>query len=141
MSSFICSAKHFNSIERALIKLTNGEGGGKQIRVFMDTMRDLSVLCVTLQYARYYKGKLDEEIAAQREFVKEKTEIQRLSLPQLVGAMKCMRYQIEIEYLTELRPLTELENRCMGFMNDTIEEFEAITKDMAVKTDEIWSID
>ena len=91
MSSFICSPKHFNSIEWNLRELFNfkdfnlpydvqddynGIYSGKwqkkepahinkAIREIVDELRRINVLAVSLQYKHHYAGTLDKEIEEQ----------------------------------------------------------------------------
>lgn len=141
MSSFINSAKHFNSIEQKLKRLlrrdfrgwhslkdvtpgiythwTNGvftESDEQEITEIINTLRDLSVLCVSLQYKHHYEGSLDAEIATQKKAVRVGTDTALLSLHGLYNALNCVMYQIEIEHLQELRELTKEESKALEFV-------------------------
>lgn len=141
MSSYINSAKHFNSIENKLqciliwsndnyympydIKNLYPELYSKQstaekkeniIRGIVDTLRHLQVLCVSLQYKHHYDGVLDQEIANQTEVVMDRKESVHLSLHGLYNAMRCISYQIEREHLKELRELLPVEESALKFM-------------------------
>ena len=141
MSSFINSAKHFNSIEQKLRRLlhrdfrawsalenvapniykhwTNnclGKSDEKEITAIIDTLRELQVLCVTLQYKHHYEGDLDAQMQAERVSVKTKTETVNLSLHGLYNALECIRYQIETEHLIELLELTPVDENAMTFV-------------------------
>lgn len=141
MSSFICGAKHFNSIEKALHRVAvnneiylssdmkeicpawyTGDSKAeieKEISQLVDTLRNINVLCVSLQYKHHYEGKLDQEITDQLNLVKEKTKVKELSLHGLYNALRCLNYQIEIEHLMGLRELTPEEKNALLFL-DTI---------------------
>lgn len=140
MSSFTCSAKHYNSIESALHQLiskdmfcpayelkeicpnwyerhhANHKAIKQEFSEHIDTIRELNALCVSLQYKDHYEGVLDKEIKEQIEYVKEKTEIKYLTPHGLYNALRCANYQIEIEHLQELRKLTESEQNAMKFL-------------------------
>lgn len=141
MSSYINSAKHFNSIEQKLHGLLNrdfrgwhtlkdiapniykhwtnnclGESDEKEITAIIDTLREIQVLCVTLQYKHHYEGKVDAQMEAERVSVKTKTETVNLSLHGLYNALECVSYQIEIQHLKELRELTIEEENALKFV-------------------------
>lgn len=127
MSSYICSPKHFNSIEYTLIERFkynrndyfdyNFSKDVQVVRDYVDSLREINVLCVILQYKHHYVGVLDEQIEAERFFLKEKTSKKLLNDFQLLKALECLSYQIEINYLKELRGLTELEQSSLDFLS------------------------
>ena len=130
MSSFICSPKHFNSVERALLRATiqqypewNLYDGSRDIdkqqaliREHMLTLRELSALCVNLQYKHHHQGELDEVIQADIAELKNASISRELSLIELHKACSCISYQIETEHLEELRPLTGNERTAILFL-------------------------
>jgi hypothetical protein len=139
MSSFICSSKHFNSIEKALQNYFSGSRASEysykfynyldcynstlsqieyKIKQFVNTLRELNVLCVTLQYKHHYDGRLDTEIKEQRESVFNGSEYKEINLYGLVKALGSLNYQIEPEHLTELRNLTPEEKTALKLLND-----------------------
>ena len=135
MSSFICSAEHFNSVEyyltqkelgndpiyclRKLAKTANKSATSKEITGLVDTLRTLSVLCVSLQYRHHHKNGLDNEIAEQRKtlFNNKKPRI-FLSDVSAYKAFQCISYQLEISHLTYIRPLTPEEELAMEFLHE-----------------------
>lgn len=147
MSSYVNSAEHFNSIETKLHKLlhdnnfrgwytlkdiapniyrhwTNnclGENDKPEITAIIDTLRELQVLCVSLQYKHHYEGMLDAEIETERQVVKIKTAVTNLSLHGLYNALECVGYQIEIDHLKELRELTCEEKNALKFIDKITE--------------------
>jgi hypothetical protein len=143
MSSFICSPKHFNSLENAIISLTDDNNfrfpysfketfptlydsrnfTSAQIKQtageIVDTLRSLNALCVTLKYKHHYAGTLDTEIESQtRTLMSNKKAFTHLNKIALFKSLRCVNYQIEIESLKELRDLTELETNAMFFMKE-----------------------
>ena len=138
MSSFICSAKHFNSIEKALnnyfsgsksseysysfYKYLGGNATGDQIREkiknFIDTLRELNVMCVSLQYKHHSEGTLDTEISEQRERVYSDNSYKTIDIYGLIKALACVNYQLETENLIEFRPLTESETTALKYLDD-----------------------
>lgn len=143
MSSFICSPTHFNSIEfylvqkqlgsdqiyclRKLAKTINKWATSEEITGFMDTLRELSVLCVSLQYKHHYENKLDAEIAEQRNTLfNNKTTKAHLNDISAYKALQCINYQIEIFHLKELRNLTAPEEMAMELLHE-------ITGEIAMK--------
>lgn len=144
MSSFINSAEHFNSVENALAELTYKQGFyvpyslkqiapkfyAKQhysfetvrdeIKGIIDTLKELQVVCVTLQYKHHYEGVLDKEIETQMNLVKIKSNIEGLSLCGIVKALNCIDYQIEVEHLKELRELTNEEQNALTFVREMV---------------------
>jgi hypothetical protein len=125
MSSFICSAKHFNSIEIAVRRLFNSPHyspcykirellkdkeinesfdikSREFIKGLIDELRKLNVICVTLQYERHAEGKLNQEIEDQMKIVFSNSEgFKELSKVGLYNALRCVRYQIEEDYLDD----------------------------------------
>lgn len=143
MSSFIPSPKHFNSIEKTLHKLYSSSnffgpselqshflylhGNAYNAPVYLkhaeisgiiDTLRILSATCVTLQYKHHYEGKLNSEIKEETDYLlNNKDEHTILSYHGLYNALRCVRYQIELQHLEELRPLSGDECCAMFFLN------------------------
>jgi hypothetical protein len=142
MSSFICSPKHFNSIEKSVIYLTQDSNFyfpysfkntfpelydkrhysqdkiDLKVKQTIDTLRELNVLCVSLQYKHHYPGTLDKEIAEQLEVAKMKDAGQSLTNISLLKQLQCLNYQIETEHLKELRSLTPDEENAMFFIEE-----------------------
>ena len=146
MSSFICSAEHFNAIDHNLQRLINNDDFfisyslknvlpywydkrlytfnaiEKEITDILNTIKDLQVLCVTLQYKDHYKGNLDVEIQECKTFVRTKTEVKNLTVLGLYNALRCVDYQIEIDHLKDIRPLTEEEQNALFFLKEIIKD-------------------
>ena len=141
MSSFICSAKHFNSIESGILKLLNDntfhsyalkefnlysyDAIPKTLEVtlkgFMGTLKKLNVLCVSLQYRKdEVEGTLDTLIEDRKKEVNQKTNIVDLSKLGLYNALKCLVYQVEIEQLEDIRDLERGETKAMLFLETFI---------------------
>lgn len=143
MSSFVHSAKHFNSIEKALqlafvnsnvyytyrikrkfnMKNMGVDATYEKITEFVDTLRSLNALCVSLQYKHHYEGVLDAEIQSQTNFLMlNKSENVGLNKIALYKALQSLDYQIEIEHLKDLRELTTQEQDAMGFLSMIIDD-------------------
>jgi len=142
MSSFICSAKHFNSIEKKLHDLiydnnfyvpyslknivpkfydrrqSSVKNVEKELTGIVNTLRELNVLCVSLQYKHHYEGVLDTQIQSELNEVKTKTETRHLTNHGLYNAFSCLNYQIEIGHLKELRELTTDEENALTFLRE-----------------------
>jgi FtsZ-binding cell division protein ZapB len=145
MSSFLCSPKHFNSVEQSINQLTYSSNNGfyfpysirniypkiynkrdhsfdaieAEVKTVMDTIRELSAVCVTLQYKHHYKGVLDTEIKEETEYLlNNRKEHDLLSPVALYKAICCISYQIEIEHLKELRELTQAEQNAIIFIKE-----------------------
>ena len=147
MSSFICSAKHFNSIENKLNKLfcydqdefkyfypAKGvysalydtsknlyETIEAQVKEVVNHWRDLNAICVTLQYADRDNDNINEEIKTQKAYVRTKTSTKELTLNGLYNALRCLDYQIEIHHLTELGGMTEEQKKAFDFLHKLID--------------------
>ena len=141
MSSFICSNKHFASIANGIVRIIetnnfhvsynlkqiapqiysykqtlNEQSAIKEINSFIETLMDLHVLCVSLQYRHHYEGRLDQDIREQREILHLPCNNPvSLSAAALHKSIRCALYQIETEHLEELRPLTSKEKDCLTF--------------------------
>lgn len=165
MSSFINSAKHFNSIyaklETVFTAGFNANGGfyapyslrnivpnwgigdprecqptqkiKSELRSIVTTFAELQALCVTLQYKHHYAGTLDSQIATETALVTAKTDVAHLTFPGLLAAINCSLYQIEVNHLIELRPLTDAENQALEFFK--LMRYE-IAMHIAMKTPE-----
>lgn len=142
MSSFICGPKHFNSIEKALTILFQHDNYFRytyelndiseilanttkisvekicsEIKKFINELRDLNAICVTLQYAHHYEGKINQEIQSAKKFTRSTEEHKELTLHGLYNALRCLTYQIEIEHLEELGGLSNEQKQAMKFIN------------------------
>lgn len=142
MSSFICSPKTFNSLELSIKQLAYGsefsfpyslnnsfpalynrsaamDAKDAEISGVLDTMRELNVLCVSLQYKHHYEGKLDAEIKDQYNYLMtNKNSAKSLSKVAIFKNINCVIYQIETDHLKELRDLTAEENKALLFMKE-----------------------
>ena len=142
MSSFICSSKHFNSIERTVINLTQDQNFyfpyafkcvypelyekryytqdriDSAVTEIVNVLRELNVLCVSLQYKHHYPGTLDKEISEQKAIVSDRAQSANLSKIELYKALICVSYQIEEQHLTELRQLSQQETNALFFIKE-----------------------
>lgn len=140
MSSFIHSSKMFNSVQNSIIELLNDNhynlpykfrtvypalfSGDKktaatQVKKIINTIREISVLCVCLQYKshRSEPGALQKEIENNLTEVYQGREYMPLNKHGLVKSLGSIQYQIETEHLTELRPLTGEEAAALEFID------------------------
>lgn len=141
MSSFICSSNHFNSIECTLQHLLKGDTFrfpyeleksypdwfsrftktnkqiSESISKIIDILRELNVICVSLQYRHHNAGNIDNEIKAQLYMLRKSKGGSVLTLHGLYNALNCLVYQIEIEHLEELRELLPEEKASLNFAN------------------------
>lgn len=141
MSSFICSNRHFASIAEGIVRIirtdsfhvsfnlkqiapriysykrtSDEQSAIKEVYSFIETLMELQVLCVSLQYRHHYEGHLDQEISEQREILHIPCNNPvSLSSAALYKSIHCALYQIETEHLEELRPLTQKEQDCLTF--------------------------
>jgi hypothetical protein len=162
MSSYICSPKHFNSIAESLKVLISKSNfylpyelkekfenivnkkndWQNEIDLIVDELRKINVLAVTLQYKHHYEGVLDAEIAKENLQVFEKTPIFKLSPINLFKQLQCLDYQIEVEHITDIRNLTELEENAMLFLNEIINVIACYICKNSNEYDECgWGID
>ena len=91
-----------------------------QVKKIINTIRELSVLCVTLQYKNHYSkpGELQAEIEQQLVNVYTGREFQALNIYGLVKVISSILYQIEPNHLEELRPLTSDETNALEFLRE-----------------------
>lgn len=144
MSSFICSSNHFNSVESKLCEIwenkffrnqetlyfetsftkayayelyqiADRERAINTIKRYMNAIRELSVICVSLQYRHHHDGNLDEYITANIKELKTCKAKTKLSYIELYKAIQCILYQIETYHLTSIRALTEDEENALKF--------------------------
>jgi len=143
MSSYICSPKHFNSIEHSLKMLAYSDQFSfpysfkvpfpalydrrnhstevieETICNIMDNLRELNAVCVSLQYRKHLEGSLDKEIETQKQhLMRDKKSKLPLTLTniELYKSICCLGYQIETEHLKELRELTMEEKNALFFI-------------------------
>lgn len=96
--------------------ISNEKSAMKEVNSFIETLMELQVLCVSLQYRHHYEGRLDQEISEQREILHIPCNNPVLLSPvALYKSIQCTLYQIETEHLEELRPLTQKEQDCLIF--------------------------
>ena len=90
----------------------------QSVQELTNSLRSLNALCVTLQYAHHYEGRVDQEIKEQTDgLINEKSGGELLNKVQLFKALQCLNYQIETSHLTELRELTIDEANAMKFLD------------------------
>lgn len=139
MSSFIHSADHFNKVESSIKMMLSGslndifrwdvrkyidartmgvDAIHEAVEELIDAIKELSVICVNLQYAHHNEGKVDELIASEVEWLKgsRKFDSAKLSNVELLKAIQSLHYQIETEHLKGIRELTVIESRAMEFL-------------------------
>lgn len=160
MSSFLCTANHFNSVELAIqyyiqkdmfmcpyaFKEVFPEFYYKRnastdkicdsVQNIMNTIRKLSVTCVNLQYQHHLEEGKSVDIKIKKEIqylLKNRNETVRLNPTALLKALQCLQYQIEIEHLTALRPITKEEENALMFIKEMSNQ---IAYDVATGTKE-----
>ena len=167
MSSFLLSAKHFNSTKEALQGLQYDdsffipfemkccapifydkrnyleEAINEEIENHINTLAELSAVCVNLQYKHQFEeGALDSSIEMQTKDVLKKTSTVQLSKHGLYNALKCIEYQIETEHLEELRALTREEVMSLDYLRKMINALaNSIVMNMPKDQTNSWSID
>lgn len=97
MSSFICSTKHFNTVEKNLIDLCNDRTlyhYPTQINKMMQAMRQITVKSYFNQYANHYPN-IEAEIKAANYELGKITKVNKLPLIAIFKALNCINYQIE----------------------------------------------
>ena len=147
MSSFVCSANHFNEVEEALRKLIlnkdmfsvgydvkqyfpeffdsrfyTREQTEMTLMAIMTEIRKLNVLTVNIQYSDDGTVLNKKDIEAGYKEVLKKTPIETLSNVALYKALSCIAYQIEWHQITNNRPLTELEEGVRVFLKTIIND-------------------
>jgi hypothetical protein len=144
MSSFICSAKHFKSIEETIFNLIRSGGGFvpyslkedfevlynqrdytdepvlESIRDVINSLKELNVLCVSLQYKHHYEGFLDKEIEEQKVYVNLDEGFKLLTKRGLYNALRCVSYQIEKEHLEEIGGFTDSHRKALLFLDEMV---------------------
>lgn len=167
MSSILLSPKHFNSVENGIKKLAISkqfefcyairkgyyskidrrhyslETVEKTVSEIMDEIRKLSVLSYHLQYKHDYIGTLDKEIQ-EWNFILLNDKLISIELTniQLYSALNCIAYQIEIDHLEELRPLTSNEQNVIAFLElFKTDLLEHIVRNTQEYKDSKWTID
>src|SRR5688572_23892936 len=111
MSSFIPSSEHFNSLEAGIIRMLNNKDfsfpyalkdtfpgmynrhvqGVTEVKQVFDTLRELTALCVTIQYKNHYQGTLDQEIQEQTAILKQdKRSMVVLTIHGVLKGLQCL---------------------------------------------------
>ena len=108
---------------RILAKTENKWANAEEITAFVDTLRELNVLCVSLQYKHHYEGVLDKEIQEQKaELMENKKDATHLNDVDAFKSLQCLSYQIEIRHLKDLRELTVMEELAMALLEEMTNE-------------------
>ena len=162
MSSIALPSLHFNSVEIGIYKafFVDSKIGFDPYRytelnrlrlkdpqevigALMDEVRNLSALCISLQYKHHYQGRLDKEIEhSQRELLNNKAAIRSISLIGLYKALQSIDYQIELEHLTGLRGLTDMEEVALSWIKKVSEDIsERIIKELPEYESSEWVIE
>jgi hypothetical protein len=165
MSSFLHSSTHFNSVEKSLFKLIsdnssyylpysikeffvdcynkNQQKGLCEINDFMNTIRNISVLCTNLQYKNHDTVNLDADIEySYQELITNTKNSIKLSDIDLLKALQSINYQIEINHLTNLRSLTKKEEVSMFILNELINSIaiHIVTNTTEYNNSKGWSL-
>jgi hypothetical protein len=169
MSSFICSAKHFNSVQQKLYSVIahrndfylpyslrdkfpalhmpnkhTWEAIEEELNNIMDNLRKINAICVTLQYAHHYPGAVDTEIMQETKQLMEskKDNSQAITDLGLYNALRCISYQIEIHHLEELEGMTDDYRNAMEFLEKIIDSMAHYLVSHITKSDSdnSWSI-
>lgn len=139
MSSFICSPKHFNSLEVSMTKFFTSkdrfycyalkekfpilyearrespEKVAREIVSIVNSLRELNIVCVTLQYASHYEN-IDKEMNEQREYMISDKSYQVLNTVEIYKVLQCTRYQIETDHLDDFGGLNKHQQRAWDFL-------------------------
>lgn len=135
MSSFINTKNHFGSIYKSLLKLKNnpckhrvvtnklerclepfGKNYDERVLNITQTIMELQVTCVILQYEHRYSGKEKERILCSiNDLSSFEDKGECLEYAALIKAIQCMLYQIETEHLKPLRKMTKNEALALRF--------------------------
>jgi hypothetical protein len=146
MSSFLHSAKHFNSIEMSLIELkkNNSRTGFCynvsviEIQQVMQCYRNFSCVCVTNQYKHHYDNVAEELERSKKSLENERFVI--LKPIDLYKAIQSMEYQIEFPHLE--REFSDREKLAvLKFKDIKFELADLIIQDLREYDDSrCWSI-
>jgi hypothetical protein len=146
MSSFLHSAKHFNSIENSLIELKKNNSRTSfcynvsviEIQQVMQCYRNFSCVCVTNQYKHHFENVFQELLNAKKILENERFVI--LKPIDLYKAIQSMEYQIEFPHLG--REFTDTENiAILKFKQIKFELANLIIQDLQEYEDSrCWSI-
>ena len=138
MSSWICNPRHFAALQSKLTDMFYQTDNipypmrvdypnlflnpQKETKKLIDEWAKLNVLCVSYQYA-HHTTTLNADIAQEMEIAIKRKPTGAIisSLPALYKALCCLRYQIEIEHLERIRPLTETEAKAWKHLQTLIE--------------------
>lgn len=135
----LMGAEDFNYFPYSLIRQPDK---GLILSNMFNTLRELQVVCVSLQYRHHYDGRLDREISEQLTAVRTSTKVQHLTPSALRRGLQCILYQIEPEHLTELRPLTPDEQGALDLAREIINTIAGYYADqVSEKAGDRWSID
>ena len=165
MSSFTCSAKHFNSVSKALQEEAwmrlNCPSSLKDITPKFYNKRDypsyevkeeidnmvtnlakLNATCVTLQYAHHYKD-VEAELAQSIEEATENTDVKGLTRLGLYHGLRCIYYQCETHHLSsDERVPTKNEQEAEIFLTEIINVLaHNLVEGMPADSSNGWSID
>jgi hypothetical protein len=122
MSSFVCSSLHYNQIEHALIKKTNrgldalSNMTAKEVTNFVNTLYALNRETTSNKYGddpkQYKRSKRNFNFLSDSHI----TDVE------LLKALDCVVYQIELHHLTDDRELKPSEKRAMDLLDKIRDE-------------------
>ncbi len=122
MSSYIVSDKHFSTIENHLINLIEKRNDylgfylkeygfydktpkelRNHVRTYVESLKELNVLCVSFQYKHHYVGNLDKEIKSHFKTNYFDVTPKAITNIQFYNGLKCLDYQIEFHHIKGIR--------------------------------------
>lgn len=132
MSSYINHPFHFNSIKKSVRCGMVGFGNDmynkavhrlryienmpetsdnyKTVMVeLIEELQNLQILCVNYQYSGFETNNAENDIKTAQQFAKDYTRGTILEGPAIYKGLNCILYQIEIDKLEHIRPLTHRE--------------------------------
>lgn len=163
MSSYILPPVHFNSVETSIKNLLTDpefmivsyplpklnyskntlQQRTKTITQTFNQIRKLSAICVCLQYRHHYPhGTLNSAIETETKMLIDNQKTAKpLSNCGLYNAIICIDYQIEIQHLEELRPLSQAEREAYDLLHELITAIAHLIAKIQAKSDPVqWEI-
>ena len=103
MSVFICSANHFNSLQKSIeiLKINDklsGIGSVQTIQNVFSNLKDLNIKSFYDKYSSHYRDRdLQKSIVQSEKDINLKTKIKPLDFYGIYKAINCLLYQIELD--------------------------------------------
>lgn len=150
MSCFVCSAKHYNSVKKAVVSAMRDTCIYSSMNAvyslpfkkedLINRIDEIFSDIIYLNVESYCLKYGVEDIEKTFESCFDKTPIKKIDLHGLYNALNCITYQIELDYITETRTLLHEEALALKFINDLKSEIAQEVIRVLPENETAWEI-